>query len=85
VVAITLVANPIALSQFFTAYADGTPYELTLILICSLIIMLEDRGLGAALLAGAAMILVCNTKLTGLFFAALAVATWGGLLAPISS
>jgi hypothetical protein len=80
VVTITLVANPVALSQFFTAYADGTLYELTLILICSLIIMLEDRGLGAALLAGAAIILVCNTKLTGLFFAALAVATWGGLL-----
>ena len=80
VVTITLVANPVALSQLFTAYADGTLYELTLILICSLIIMLEDRGLGAALLAGAAMILVCNTKLTGLFFAALAVATWGGLL-----
>ena len=80
VVTVLLVANPVALSQFFTAYADGTLYELTLILICSLIIMLEDRGLAAALLAGAAMILVCNTKLTGLFFAALAVATWGGLL-----
>ena len=80
VVTVMLVANPVALSQIFTAYADGTLYELTLILICALIIMLEDRGLAAALLAGAAMILVCNTKLTGLFFAALAVATWGGLL-----
>jgi hypothetical protein len=80
VVTVMLVANPIALSQFFTSYADGTLYELTLILICSLIIMLEDRGLAAALLAGAAMILVCNTKVVGLFFAALAVATWGGLL-----
>ena len=80
VVTVILVANPVALSQIFTAYADGTLYELTLILICSLIIMLEDRGLAAALLAGAAMILVCNAKLTGLFFAALAVATWGGLL-----
>ena len=80
VVTVMLVANPVALSQFFTAYADGTLYELTLILICALIIMLEDRGLAAALLAGAAIILVCNTKLAGLFFAALAVATWGGLL-----
>jgi len=77
---IVLVANPVALSQFFTAYADGTLYELTLILICSLIMMLEDQGVATALLAGAAMILVCNTKLAGLFFAALAVATWGGLL-----
>jgi len=80
VITVMLVANPVALSQIFTAYADGTLYELTLILICSLIIMLEDRGLAAALLAGAAMILVCNTKVTGLFFAALAVATWGVLL-----
>jgi hypothetical protein len=80
VVTVMLVANPVALSQIFTAYADGTLYELTLILICCLIIMLEDRGLAVALLAGAAMILVCNAKLAGLFFAALAVATWGGLL-----
>ncbi|MGA8758159.1 MAG: hypothetical protein WB611_17860, partial [Stellaceae bacterium] len=80
IITVMLVANPVALSQIFTAYADGTLYELMLILICSLIVMLEDRGLAVALLAGAAMILVCNTKLVGLFFTALAVATWGGLL-----
>jgi hypothetical protein len=77
-ITVMLVANPVALCQIFTAYADGTQYELTLILVCSLITMLEDRGLAAALLAGAAIILVCNTKLTGLFFAALAAVTWGG-------
>ena len=80
IITVMLVANPVALSQIFTAYADGTLYELTLILICSLMIMLEDRGLATTILAGAAMILVCNTKLTGFFFAVLAVATWGALL-----
>ena len=79
-ITVMLVANPVALSQIFTAFADGTLYELTLILICSLVITLGDRKFTIVLLAGAAMILVCNTKVAGLFFAALAVATWGGLL-----
>ena len=64
----------------FTAFADGVLYELTLILICSLLMMLEDRRLATAMLACAAMILVFNTKLTGLLFAPLAVATWGSVL-----
>ena len=79
-VTVLLVANPVAISQIFTAFADGVLYELTLILVCSLLMMLEDRRLATALLAGAAMILVFNTKLAGLLFAPLAVATWGSLL-----
>jgi len=80
VVTVLLVANPVTISQIFTAFADGVLYELTLILICSLLMMLEDRRLATALLAGAAMILVFNTKLAGFLFAPLAVATWGSLL-----
>ena len=80
VVTVLLVANPVAMSQIFTAFADGVLYELALILICSLLMMLEDRRLSTAMLAGAAMILVFNTKLAGLLFAPLAMVTWGSLL-----
>lgn len=80
VVTILLIANPVAVSQIFTAFADGALYELTLILICSLLMMLDDRRLAPAMLAAATMILVFNTKLAGLLFAPLAVATWGSLL-----
>lgn len=79
-VTILLVANPVAVSQMFTAYADGVLYELTLILICSLLMMLEDRRLATTMLACAATILVFNTKLAGFLFAPLAMATWGGVL-----
>jgi hypothetical protein len=79
-ITVLLVANPVAVSQVFTALADGVLYELTLILICSLLMMLEDRRLATAMLACAAMILVFNTKVAGLLFAPLAVATWGSVL-----
>jgi hypothetical protein len=75
-----LVANPVVLSQVFSALSDGAIYELALILLCALLIMLEDLTVGAALLAGAALILVCNVKLTGLYFTALAIVVWCGLL-----
>ena len=80
IVTALLVANPVAVSQIFTAYADGVLYELALILICSLLMMVEDRRPAMTMLACAAMILVFNTKLAGLFFAPLALATWGALL-----
>jgi hypothetical protein len=75
-----LAANPVAVSQMFTTFADGILYELALILICSLIMMLEDFSLAAALFAGATTILLCNTKLAGIYFAALALVVVGGLL-----
>lgn len=80
VVTILLVTNPVAVSQIFTAFADGVLCELTLILICSLLMMPDDRRLATALLAGAAMILVFNTKLAGLLFGPLAATTWESLL-----
>ncbi len=80
IVTALLVVNPVVVSQIFTAYADGVLYELALILICSLLMMVEDRRPAMTMLACAAMILLFNTKLTGLFFATLAVATWGALL-----
>ncbi len=80
IVTVLLVANPVAVSQIFTAYADGVLYELALILICSLLMMVEDRRPATTMLACAAVILVFNTKLAGLFFASLALATWGALL-----
>ena len=79
-VTVLLVANPVAVSEMFTAYADGVLYELTLILICSLLMLLEDRRLATTMLACASTILVVNTKLAGLLFAPLALATWGLLL-----
>ncbi|WP_461369259.1 hypothetical protein [Candidatus Darwinibacter acetoxidans] len=75
-----LVGNPVALSQFFTSLVDGALYQMVLIFICSLILMLERRDLFVALLATAALILVINTKLTGLFFAATAIAIWAGVI-----
>jgi hypothetical protein len=79
-VSLLLVANPVALSQSLSAFPDGVLYELALILICALMSMLEDLSLKPALLAGAALILVCNIKLTGLYFAAFAIAVWCGLV-----
>jgi hypothetical protein len=81
VISLTIIANPIAVSQFFTSLADGTLYELALILMCSLIIMIEDRSLICVLLGGASLILVSNVKSTGLFFAFIALAIAAGLLA----
>jgi hypothetical protein len=75
-----LVADPVALSQSLSALPDGVLYELALILVCALMSMLEDLTLKPALLAGAALILVCNIKLTGLYFAVLAIAVWCGLV-----
>jgi hypothetical protein len=74
-----LVANPVALSQMFTALSDGAAYELALILLCGLLLMLENRDTAAALFAGATMILLCNAKLSGPYFAALALAICCGL------
>lgn len=79
-VALVITANPVVVSQMFTGFADGTLYLLAVILIASLILMLEDRGPGLALIGGAALILLVNTKLSGLFFAGLALAVAGGLL-----
>ena len=78
--ALILAANPVVLSQALTALSDGPMSELALTLICSLLVMLEDKGVPAALLAGAALILLCNVKLTGLYFGGLALLVAGGLL-----
>jgi hypothetical protein len=78
--ALLLVANPVALSQSLSALPDGVLYELTLMLVCTLMTMIEDLSLKPALLAGAALLLVCNVKLTGLYFTTLALVVWCGLL-----
>ena len=75
-----LIANPVVISQILTALPDGPMYELALTMICSLLIMLEDEGGLPILLAGATLILLCNAKLTGVYFGGLALLVVGGLL-----
>jgi len=70
-IAVTLAcsANPIALSQLFTALSDGLVWYLTAILLLSLLIMLDDRRWIVTLTAMAALMLLINIKLSGIYFA----------------
>ena len=73
---IILVGNTVAISQAFTGYLDGPLYELALILICALVLMLDEPHSPATLIAAAALVLLINTKLAAVFFAALSIGTW---------
>jgi hypothetical protein len=69
--ALVLSANPVAISQLFTALADGLVWYLTIILLMSMIIMLDDRRWIMILSAISALILLINAKISGLYFAAI--------------
>jgi hypothetical protein len=79
---LVLVANPVAMSQLLTFYLDGAVYYLSLSLFAALLLVAtEHRRLALVVVAGALVLLV-NTKLAGLYYAA-TVGLAGWLLAPM--
>jgi hypothetical protein len=84
VLLLLLVMNPVGLAQLFTFMLDGDIYYLSLCLFATLLLVdTPYRRLAGATVASTIILLV-NTKLTGVYFAG-TVGFAGWLISPMSS